>query len=34
MQTQLAYCSRSICVVAADSAKLPQGQGVGSLAPQ
>ncbi len=34
MHTQLLYCSRSSCVVAADSVKLPQGQGVGPLAPQ
>jgi hypothetical protein len=34
MHTQVVYCSRSICVVAAESVKLPQGQGVGSLAPQ
>lgn len=34
MQTQRLNCSRSSCVVAADSVNLPQGQGVVSLALQ
>ena len=35
MHRQLRYCSRSRCVVAGESVKLPQGQGlVGSVAPQ
>jgi len=34
MQTQRLNCSRSICVVAADSLNWPHAQGMGSFTPQ